>query len=374
MKIAFVYDALYPEVKGGVERRLYEIGRRLAKRHEVHWYSFNWWGPKKQIEREGMIIHGVGKPVHFYKDGKRDPKEAIVFSLKLLTEKAGSYDIVDCQEFPYLPSYSAKFKFANSDNFVITWHEYWGEYWGEYFPAGSKIGRLVEDNMLKLTENHVAVSKHTLQRLRKVRAGRFELIPNGIEFKAIKKVPPHSERRYDAVFVGRLVEHKNVTLLLRAIMLIRAEYPTFKVGIIGDGPQKKELETFTRAQGLQKNVEFLGFLESFEDVIAILKSSRLLAFPSKREGFGMVVLEANAAGIPVVTVDAPFNASKDLIVPGKNGYLSAPTTEDLAEKILLAWENSYRMKRSSLSIAKKYDWGNISRKLERYYKGVLHET
>ncbi|ACJ17311.1 lps biosynthesis rfbU related protein [Thermococcus onnurineus NA1] len=374
MKIAFVYDALYPEIKGGVERRLYEIGKRLAKRHEVHWYSFNWWGSNKQLEREGIIIHGVGRPVHFYKGNKRDPKEAIMFSWRLLMKKVNSYDIVDCQEFPYLPSYSAKFKFADSGNFVITWHEYWGEYWGEYLPAGSRIGRLVEDNMLKLTENHVVVSKHTLQRLCKVRAGRFELIPNGIDFKAIKKVPPHREKRYDAVFVGRLVEHKNVMLLLRAIKPIRTEYPTFRVGIIGDGPQKKELETFTRRQGLQKNVEFLGFLEDFEEVIAILKSSRLLAFPSMREGFGMVVLEANASGIPVVTVDAPLNASKELILPGKNGYVSTPTPEDFAQKILLAWENSYKMRRQSISLARKYDWDNISKKLERYYKGVLHET
>ncbi len=43
MKIAFIYDAVYPWVKGGAEKRIYEIGRRLAEKHEVHWYGVGWW-------------------------------------------------------------------------------------------------------------------------------------------------------------------------------------------------------------------------------------------------------------------------------------------------------------------------------------------
>ncbi|AAL81342.1 MULTISPECIES: hypothetical protein [Pyrococcus] len=42
MKIAYIYDTIYPFVKGGVEKRVYEIGRRLAKKHEVYWFSLNW--------------------------------------------------------------------------------------------------------------------------------------------------------------------------------------------------------------------------------------------------------------------------------------------------------------------------------------------
>ena len=43
MRIAFIYDAVYPWIKGGAEKRIYEIGRRLAKKHEVHWYGIGWW-------------------------------------------------------------------------------------------------------------------------------------------------------------------------------------------------------------------------------------------------------------------------------------------------------------------------------------------
>jgi glycosyltransferase involved in cell wall biosynthesis len=374
MKIAFIYDALYPEVKGGVERRLYEIGRRLAKKHEVHWYSFNWWGSKESIEREGITIHGIGKPLDLYKGGKRDPMEALAFSLRLLMEKVDAFDVIDCQEFPYLPAYSLKLKPSTLTNLVITWHEYWGEYWKEYLSSGSSIGKLIENGMLKLTDNHIVVSGHTLKKLLGIRRKRYEIISNGIDFQTIREIPEHPNKRYDAVFVGRLISHKNVMLLLRATKLIASEHPNFKVGIIGDGPQREELEAFTLSHGLQKNVEFLGFLKDFEEVIGILKSSKLLAFPSLREGFGLVVPEANASGIPVVTVNAPMNASKDLIISGKTGYVSDPTPKDFAQKILLAWENSQKMRKPAIKLAKKYDWDIITKKLERYYKGVLNET
>lgn len=51
MKIAFVYDAIYSWIKGGAEKRIYEIGRRLADKHEVHWYGIRWWEGKETIEQ-----------------------------------------------------------------------------------------------------------------------------------------------------------------------------------------------------------------------------------------------------------------------------------------------------------------------------------
>ena len=374
LKIAFIYDALYPEVKGGIERRLYELGKRLTKKHEVHWYTFNWWGTGNIINRDGIIVHGLGKPAKLYQGGIRNLLEALYFSWKLLMVKVDSYDIVDCQEFPYLHVYSSRWKFSGSGAFVVTWHEYWGEYWKEYLASGSSAGETIERNLLKLTENHLAVSVHTLRILKGLRRLNFSLVPNGIDFRFIRSVEPHPELRYDAVFVGRLIDHKNVRLLLEALRLILREVPSFRVGIIGDGPQRIELEQMARKLGIEKNVDFLGFLPTFWEVISVVKSSTVFAFPSLREGFGMAVLEANAAGIPAVVVDVPMNASTDLILLGRNGYVSDPTPEDFARKLLLAMEDSHRMKRPSMSYARRYDWDNIAGQLEKYYKGVVNGT
>lgn len=374
MRIAFIYDTLYPEVKGGVERRLYELGKRLAKRHEVHWYTFGWWGREETIERDGIVLHSLGEPVDLYRGDVRNPWEAIVFSLRLLRAELDEYDVVDCQEFPYLHTYPSRLKFSGPGAFVITWHEYWGDYWDDYLRFGSKFGELAESGLLKLTPNHIAVSRHTLLKLAGIRGGNFGLVPNGIDFDFMRSVGPNPELKYDATFVGRLIGHKNLPLLLEALRHVVGEVPFFRIAIIGDGPQRAELEALAKRLGVQNNVDFLGFLPRFEDVVSIVKASRVFAFPSLREGFGMAVLEANAAGVPAVVVNAPMNAAVDLIINGKNGYVSDATPEDFAEKLLLAWDNSSRMKRPSLSIAKKYDWDNIANQLEMYYKGVVNGT
>jgi len=87
MKIAFIYDAVYPWVKGGAEKRVYELAKRLALRgHEVHWYSIGWWWTEqgqKDITMDGIHLHGVSKPIKLYSDSRRSMKEAIIFMIKL---------------------------------------------------------------------------------------------------------------------------------------------------------------------------------------------------------------------------------------------------------------------------------------------------
>ena len=64
MKIAFIYDCLYPWVKGGGEKRIYELG------HEIHLFGVKWWNGPDIIEREGVIIHGVCEKMELYVNGR----------------------------------------------------------------------------------------------------------------------------------------------------------------------------------------------------------------------------------------------------------------------------------------------------------------
>jgi len=107
MKIAFIYDAVYPWIKGGAEKRIYQLAKGLAdKGHEVHWYGVGWWWPesgKKDMEMDGIKLHGVCKPMELYGDDRRSIKEALYFALMILFKlRAGRYDIIDCQGFSIL--------------------------------------------------------------------------------------------------------------------------------------------------------------------------------------------------------------------------------------------------------------------------------
>ena len=97
-----------------------------------------------------------------------------------------------------------------------------------------------------------------------------------------------------------------------------------------------------------------------------MKSSKIFALPSTREGFGIVVLEANACGLPVVTTNHPDNASRNLIEEGKNGYLSQPTEKSLVSYIIKSLDNKSVMNSSQAVL--RYSWDNIIPKVIKAYR------
>jgi glycosyltransferase involved in cell wall biosynthesis len=370
MKIAFIYDAVYPWIKGGAEKRIYEIAKRLAEKHEVHWFGVGWWfkenGKSEVMERDGIVLHPVCKPMQLYVNGRRSIGEALYFASKLLPKLIKErFDVVDCQEFPYFPCFSAKVhSLLRRSKFVVTWHEVWSDYWFGYLGRKGVFGYLVERLTTKLTKNNVAVSELTKRDLEKLGLKNVEIIPNGIDFEGIQRVR-RAEEESDVIFAGRLIRDKNVDVLIRAVRLLKEEIPDIKCVIIGDGPERMRLEKLARDFGLNGSVEFKGFLKEHDDVIALMKSSKVFVLPSTREDFGIVALEANACGLPVVTVEHEMNATKDLIENGRNGFVCRLSAEDIAENVLTALHSD--MSNECIEIAKGYDWDVIVRRCERYY-------
>ncbi|MBA7652583.1 N-acetylgalactosamine-N,N'-diacetylbacillosaminyl-diphospho-undecaprenol 4-alpha-N-acetylgalactosaminyltransferase [subsurface metagenome] len=193
-------------------------------------------------------------------------------------------------------------------------------------------------------------------------------VPTGIEFDLITKIKPAKEKS-DVIFVGRLMSHKNVDILIKSIKLVKEKNPEIKSLIIGDGPEKKTLEALTQKLNLENNIKFLGFLENQNDVYAIMKSSKVFVLPSTREGYGNVVIEANACGIPVIAIDYKDNAARDLIEEGKNGFVCQLNEEEIAQGIkrILINNLSRGMEETCVELAKRYDWDKIVDEIERVY-------
>jgi len=375
MKIAYIYDAVYPWIKGGAEKRIYEIGKRLAdKGHEVHWYGIGWWfegNNSRTIDHDGIILHGVCEPMQLYVDGRRSIKEAIYFAGKLLPKLVKErFDVIDCQEFPYFPCFTAKVhSLFRRTPLVITWHEIWDKYWFEYLGKKGLFGWIVERLTAKLISKNIAVSERTKKDLEILGVKNVKVIHNGIDFKKIECVKP-SEEESDIVFAGRLIKDKNVDVLIKAISLIKREISDIKCIIIGDGPEKEKLMKLAKELRVENNVKFAGFLENHDDVIAYMKSSKVFVLPSTREGFGIVALEANACGLPVVTVNHERNAACDFI-NGENGFVCELSAENLAEKILIGLEMGKIVRRKCVENAMEYDWDRITELIESFYRGLI---
>ena len=134
------------------------------------------------------------------------------------------------------------------------------------------------------------------------------------------------------MYVGRLVEYKRVDDLLGAIKIIKGHIPDIQCKVIGSGPQENKLKALAEEFGIADCVEFFGFVPARKDVIALMKRSHVFCLPSVVEGFGMVTIEAMAAGIPYVNSDIP--ATREITQGGMGGLLFEPlNSNDLAEKI-----------------------------------------
>ena len=101
-----------------------------------------------------------------------------------------------------------------------------------------------------------------------------------------------------------------------------------------------------------------------------MKSSKVLVLPSTREGFGIVVIEANACGIPVVVVDHEMNAAMDLVHNGENGFKTKLSPVDMADNIIKSIERTGENKEKYIELSAEYDWNNIVDSLEKVYEKV----
>jgi len=374
LKVAFVYDAIYPWVKGGAEKRIYEIGKRLAERgDEVHLFGVKWWEGENIIEYEGMTLHGVCAARELYINGKRSISEALIFSVKLfkplLKEK---FDVIDVSVFPYFSCFTVRtVSVLRKTPAFFTWHEVWDDYWYEYMGRRGFFGKIIERIVAKISSENIAVSEWTKKQLISIGTDpeKIQVVPNGINLQKITGIKP-ANKTCDIIFAGRLIKEKNIDVLLNAVARLKANLPQLKCCIIGDGPEKDRLLKLSQELEIADNVEFAGFLK-YDALIARIKSSRVFVLPSSREGFGIIVIEAFACGVPVITVSEKRNAAQDLIDEGVNGFvveLDSDQIDSVLKKILLDDSFQKMCVENTVQKAGKYEWDIVYEKLILLYE------
>ena len=356
LRIAFVYDVIYPWVKGGVEKRVYELAKRLAKRHEVHVYGYRLWKGRGEVERDGVFYHGLAPAGRLYALGRRNPLPMLRLAARLsrVRDELRNCDVVDVQNLFYPGALALR----GLENALLTWHEFWGDYWLRYWGPLGVFGKTAEKTLFSFGR-HAAVSWKTKLDLVEAGLGKpITLIPNGVDLGPIKAVPP-AELESDVVFVGRLIPEKGVDLLLRALVGVKKEIPDVRAVVVGDGPEREKLGRLSERLGLEDNVLFTGLLKSKEGVAAIMKASKVFVLPSKREGFGMVVLEAMASGLPVVTLDAPMNAARFLVEDGAGVAVGADELGVAILTLLGDKKLGRKMGAKGKMLARRYEWENV---------------
>lgn len=368
-KIALIYDAIFPFVTGGAERRYFEVGKRLAAGgYDVHLYGMRSWKGDDVISREGMTFHAMMPEQPLYTpSGRRSIREAVRFGLATFRLLREDFDVVDCCGFPYFSLFTLRLvTWIKRKPLYSTWHEVWGRrYWRDYLGPLGIFGYLVERIAVRLPDKIISVSESTTDALSK-RLGRrrgIVTIPNGIDLELIGKAEIADESS-DIIFAGRLLPYKNVDKLIEAIPIVAERFPGVTLAIIGDGPEKERLEYLAETLGLSDNVRFLGFVEE-NKLFSYMKSSKMLALPSSREGFGIVALEAQACGLPVLTVDEPHNAACHLVAECGSGVVTHLDAASIGKGIIGILEDPREDVR--LGDIRKHDWNNVTENIAYHF-------
>ena len=128
-RIAFVSDAIMPYHKGGKERRLYEISKRLVSDTcEIHIYTMKWWDGPKVIKYNGVYLHAISKLYPLYAHDRRSMRQAVLFGLATFKLIFAKFDILDVDHMPFFPLFSARIiTWLKGKKLYATWNEVWGK-------------------------------------------------------------------------------------------------------------------------------------------------------------------------------------------------------------------------------------------------------
>jgi glycosyltransferase involved in cell wall biosynthesis len=206
-----------------------------------------------------------------------------------------------------------------------------------------------------------------------------EVIPNGVDlspFSALANPVPRQSLGFEdshvlLIYVGRLGPEKNLTFLVRAFAGIHSAYPDARLLLVGDGPEKDNLEDQVRRSGLEGKVRFAGMVE-YESLPGYLAAGDIFVTASVTEVHPLSVIEALAAGLPVVGIRSP--GIEDTIQDDENGLLCpndlAGFTAKLA-RIVGEPKTRRRMAREARASAEQYAIERTSARLIEQYERLV---
>ena len=352
MRICLVYDCLFPHTVGGAERWYSNVARRLAEDgHDVSYLTLRQWEGDPGITGVRVVV--AGPQLALYTDsGRRRILPPLRFGLGVflhLIVHGRRYDVVHTASFPYFSLLAAAaLRPIHRYRLVVDWHEVWTKgYWQEYLGGAlGRVGWLVQKLCLRVPQRAFCFSRLHGRRLQEEGVRGEVTVLEGEYDGALERPQPRAAEPV-VVFAGRHIPEKRVPDLIPAVARARQSLPELRCIVFGDGPERAEVERRVADEGLGAAVEVAGFVEP-ERIEAALASALCMVLPSRREGYGLVVVEAAAAATPSVVVRDPDNAATELVEEGVNGFIAASNAPgDLAAAIIAVHEAGLPLREST---------------------------
>jgi glycosyltransferase involved in cell wall biosynthesis len=345
MRICVIYDCLFPYTVGGAERWYRNLAQRLAAEgHDVTYLTLRQWPRGERGDVPGVRVVSAGPRMALYRGaGQRRIAPPLVFGAGVLwhlLRHGRRYDVVHTASFPYFSLLAAALaRPLHGFRLVVDWHELWSRtYWREYLGGlGGRIGWGVQALCLRVRQHAFCFAQLTAARLR-AEGVRGEVTVLEGEYAGPLEGHTPLPAEPMVVFAGRHIPEKRAAAVVPAVGLARERVPGLRGRIFGDGPERPAVLAAIAERGLADVVDAPGFVAT-EEVEHALARALCMVLPSSREGYGLVVVEASAAGTPSVVVRGEDNAASELVEEGVNGFVAeSASPEDLAAAILRVHE------------------------------------
>ncbi len=376
MRIGLLTEMYLPVVSGVThfvslhKKTLEEMG------HEPFVFTF---GPDNSFDEESRIVYSQGIPVsdigYYLNISLSKRARHLVRTMDVL--HAQHPFIVGQLAIRYRKRYHIPAVFTNHTRYDLYFHHYLPflpesvgvAFWEVYLPSFARQLDLI-----------IAPSAKIRDLIRnKEPTAHVEFIPNGIEVERFhspakrrdKMALGIPESAQVLIYVGRLGTEKNLALLLRAFAAVASALPDTHLVLVGEGMERDNLQEEAARLGLGRQVVFTGKV-SYDDVPAYLAMADAFVTASVTEVHPLSVLEAMAAGLPVLGIDSP--GVGEIIVDGQNGLLSG---NDLAEfsvrlyRLMSDHELRARLARQARADSAQYDIRTTTRRIVSCYEEVI---
>ncbi len=298
---------------------------------------------------------------------------ALWYALKL-RKYAKECDVIHCfvEQYSFIAYYLSK---LTRKKYIITTHGTYGVLpYHLSFPV-----RYLHHQSFKFAQKIICVSNYTKNVLAKYHLINLLVINNGIMFGKFNHLPavPFEDRREVILSVGALKYRKGQSVSIKAFAKIADKFPNLEYFIIGDQADTdyvSSLKNIVTDLNIESRVKFLSFIPD-DELLALYRKAKLLVLTSINkgvhfEGFGLVYLEANASGLPVV--GSKSSGAEDAIKEGETGLLvpqnNVEATAGAMEKILENVEIWKSMSKEAVVWAKEHDWNTVREEYVKIYE------
>lgn len=357
MKIAILLGHFPPKWLAGTEIATYNLADHLARRgHEVHVITSHDSGLPELSEENGFYIHRIAWP-------KTRFIGIVTFWVKIcLTIRKVKPEIIHSQSLLIgVPAWAAK-KFLKIP-YVI-----WGQGSDIYLPI--RFTRMTSKPILQNADAVLALTEDMKQKMREIYERKIYVVPNGVDLERFK-ISLGDKKEGDPkmiIFVGRLHPVKGVQYLIEAMAIIHRKMPNVKLVLVGDGVERSRLEELAKRLDLNGCIQFAGQVPQ-ERIPQVMHQADIFSLLSLSEGFPVVLLEAMAAGLPIVATNV--GGIPDIVEEEVNGYLvNVRSPEEISEKILFLLQNNEIWEEISATNREKaelFTWYKVADTVEKIY-------